>query len=158
MEELSAAPARLSHYVEGLAAQMGATLRGCQQHLGQLCSLSLAASAQLQISACQNIENFAEVVTHPSSRPLRRRRCRPSMMCCLSSAAGGASASSSSTGSTAKLPRSLDAGSFHASRDLNAAEADSSDNAAGGPEEPILISEVSSWCHRLYISSNFLRF
>ena len=126
--------------------QMGAALRSCQQHLGQLCSFSLAASAQLQMSACQNVHNLAEAMTHPSSRPLGRRRCRPSMMCCLSSAAGGASASPSSTGSNVKLPRSMDAGSLHASRDLGAIEANSTDNAAGGPEEPILISEVSTLC------------
>ena len=66
------------------------------------------------------------------------------MMCCLSSAAGGASASPASTGSNVKLPRSMDAGSLHASRDLGAAEANSTDNAGGGPEEPILISEVGT--------------
>ncbi len=144
MEDRSAAHGRLSHGAEGFAIQMGAALRSCQQHLRQLCSLSLAASAQMQMSACQNVHNLAEAVTHPSSLPLGRKRCRPSMMCCLSSAAGGASASSSSTGPSVKLPRSMDAGSLQSSRDLGAAEANSTDNAAGSPEEPILISEVSN--------------
>lgn len=65
------------------------------------------------------------------------------MMCCLSGAAGGAAASSASTAPSVKMPRGMDAGNLYASRDLGAAEANSTDNAAGSPEEPILISEVS---------------
>ena len=146
MEDLGTAPGRLSNGAEGVVMQMGAALRSCQQHLGQMCSFSLAASAQLQMSACQNVHNLAEAVAHPSSRSFGRRRCRPSMMCCLSSAAGGASAPSSSTAPSVKMPRGMDAGALHASRDLGAAEANSTDNAAGSPEEPILISEVSGSC------------
>lgn len=143
MGDSRAAPGRLAHHAGALSMQMGASFRNCQQHLGQLCSMALAAGAQMQISACQNVHNLAENVAHPSLRPMRRRRCRPSMMCCLSGALGGASAPSSA-GNNVKFPRSSDVGSLLAGRDGGVAEANSTDSAAGAPEEPILISEVSS--------------
>ena len=125
----------------GLAAQAGATVRQCQEQLGQLLSLALSASAQLQISACQNAHDFAEAVAHPAFRSRKhRRRARPSMMCCLSSASGGASASNSNN--SVRMPRTTDVGGLHISRDGGTGDAANADSASGGPEEPILISEV----------------
>ncbi len=128
----------------GLAAQAGATVRQCQEQLGQLLSLALSASAQLQISACQNAHDFAEAVAHPAFRSRKhRRRARPSMMCCLSSASGGASAASKS-GNSVRMPRTTDVSGLHISRDGGTGDAANADSASGGPEEPILISEVGT--------------
>lgn len=137
MEDHAEGPRGLGKHAHALSEQMGATLRHCQQHLGQLCTSALAAGAQMQISTCQNIHNLADALAHPSFRPVQRRRCRPSMMCCLSSAAGGTSTSS---GGSVRFPKSTDAAGLQFSRDASAAEANATDSAA---EEPILISEVS---------------
>ena len=126
----------------GFAAQACATARQCQEQLGQLLSLALSASAQLQISACRNAHEFAEAVAHPTLRSRKhRRRRRPSMMCCLSSASGGASATSNS-GNSVRIPRTTDVSSLHIGRDGGTGDAANADSTSGGPEEPILISEV----------------